>query len=167
MTNKLTTLTLTASNMKFAAAHFTLFSASKRENLHGHNFTLSARITAPLQASGLMFDYQIFKKMFGDLCAQLDEKLLIPLHSPYLKIEQTPQEITIMFANETLRFLPRDVLLLPIENISVENLAHYFLQLVLAQKTLLAQSNTQALTITIASSPSQSGEAHWEANSHE
>ncbi|EQD50251.1 hypothetical protein B1A_13514, partial [mine drainage metagenome] len=30
---------LSKERMKFSAGHFTVFSASERENLHGHNFT--------------------------------------------------------------------------------------------------------------------------------
>jgi 6-pyruvoyltetrahydropterin/6-carboxytetrahydropterin synthase len=159
--NKLTTLNLSSSNMKFAAAHFTIFSATERENLHGHNFVVSARITSFLQDTGLMFDYQVFKKTLADMCALLDEKLLIPASSPYLNIINSEEEIIIKFANETLRFLPRDVLLLPIANISVENLAYYFLSLMLEKKDLLEKNQVESLMINVASSPSQSGEAYW------
>jgi len=154
-------LHLSSSQMKFAAAHFTIFSATERENLHGHNFTVSAHIQSPLREDGLMFDYQIYKTELSNYCKAIDEKLLLPLHCPYLKIENTATQILVHFADEVLTFLPRDVVLLPIANISVENLASYFLTKLLSNKNLFVSHHPSSLSITVASSPSQSGEAHW------
>ena len=39
-TQRTTTLELYKEEMKFSAGHFTIFSATERENLHGHNFSV-------------------------------------------------------------------------------------------------------------------------------
>jgi len=158
---KKVSLTLSSSSMKFSAAHFTIFSATERENIHGHNFTLALKLDTLLEKNDLTFDYNLFKKMVIDFCAALDEKLLLPLHSPYLTVSQLDQSIQASFNQENLVFLPRDVVLLPIANITVEGLAHYFLDKILMQQSLLDQCNIQKIAMTVASSASQSGEAQW------
>lgn len=159
--NKQVIIHLASSQMKFAAGHFTLFSATKRENIHGHNFTITANIKSKIGKDGLAFDYQIFKKELAKLCAKLDEKLLLPGKSPYLKIKEQGEYIAACFAEEVLLFLPRDVYILPIANISVENLAQYFLSCLVSKKALLKKYQIENLVISVASSPSQSGEACW------
>ena len=42
--NDTVTIRLAKENMKFSAAHFTIFSASERERLHGHNFRVEVDI---------------------------------------------------------------------------------------------------------------------------
>ena len=39
---QLTTIELSKEYLKFSAGHFTVFSATERERLHGHNFSVSA-----------------------------------------------------------------------------------------------------------------------------
>ncbi len=41
-----TVIEITKEALHFAAAHFTLFSATERENLHGHNFYVALEIEA-------------------------------------------------------------------------------------------------------------------------
>lgn len=154
-------LTLSSSLMKFSAAHFTIFSASERENIHGHNFTVTLKLGTLLQRNDLAFDYNLFKKMMIDFCAALDEKLLLPLDSPYLVIDQQDPYVRVLFAGETLLFLPRDVALLPIANITVEGLAHYFLDKILTKPAFLDSNHIQQIQVIVASSPSQNGEAAW------
>ena len=45
---RLTTLYIDKESHKFSAAHYTIFSATERERLHGHNYSVSARIVAPM-----------------------------------------------------------------------------------------------------------------------
>ena len=48
--SRLTTLYIDKEAHKFSAAHYTIFSASDRERLHGHNYSVSARIVADMSA---------------------------------------------------------------------------------------------------------------------
>jgi 6-pyruvoyltetrahydropterin/6-carboxytetrahydropterin synthase len=158
---KKVSLTLSSSLMKFASGHFTIFSATERENIHGHNFTLTMKLDTLLATNDLAFDYQLFKKIAVDFCLGLDEKLLLPLHSPYLAVKQLDQAIQAFFAEEVLTFLPRDVVLLPIANVTVEGLAHYFLDKLLMESALLDQCHIQKIVMVVSSSPAQSAQATW------
>ena len=46
-----TTLELCQEEMKFSAGHFTILSATERERLHGHNFTVYVAITGVVMLS--------------------------------------------------------------------------------------------------------------------
>ena len=56
-----TRIEISKSYLHFAAAHFTIFGASNRENLHGHNFQVALDATAEIGEDGLTFDYNVLK----------------------------------------------------------------------------------------------------------
>ena len=114
-------------SMNFSAAHFTIFSATDRERLHGHNFAVKARITAPVGDNGMTFSYKVFKKELEAICDSLDEWLILPAKSPYLDIEEVENSYRVSFADEVMSFLKSDTLLLPIRNATVEEYSWYIL----------------------------------------
>ncbi|MAU92321.1 MAG: 6-pyruvoyl tetrahydropterin synthase, partial [Gammaproteobacteria bacterium TMED182] len=118
--------------MNFSAAHFTIFSATEREDLHGHNFQVACAVTAPVDDSGLMFDYAVIKKQIRAFCDEIDEKMLLPALSPHLNILEEDDYTIAVFNGERIPFLPRDVLILPIANTTVEEFSHYFLNKILS-----------------------------------
>ncbi len=146
--------------MNFSAAHFTIFSATEREDLHGHNFQVACQITAPVDDSGLMFDYAIIKKQIRALCDEIDEKMLLPALSPHLKIIEEDSYTVAVFNEERIPFLPRDVLILPIANTTVEEFSHYFLIKILAIKAV-TDHDIRGITVKVSSSPGQDGCAEW------
>ena len=150
-----TTIEISKEYLHFAAAHFTLFSATERENLHGHNFQVTLDADAPMHDDGLTFDYNILKKAVKQLCDDLDEQVLMPSRSPYLQIEEQDDYTFIIFNGERIPFLQRDLTLLPIRNITVEELAQYLLE------KLLEREDIQALAIDHMLLRCASGEGQW------
>ncbi len=122
-----TTIEISKEYLHFAAAHFTIFSKEVRENLHGHNFFVAAQIDAEIGDDGLAFDYNLIKSKLKSLCDTLDEQVLLPTKSPYLELESEDGYIVAAFNGERLLFLERDVLTLPLRNITIEELAHWFI----------------------------------------
>ena len=122
-----TTIEISKEYLHFAAAHFTIFSKEVRENLHGHNFFVAAQIDAEIGDDGLAFDYNLIKSKLKSLCDTLDEQVLLPTKSPYLELESEDGYIVAAFNGERLPFLERDVLTLPLRNITIEELAHWFI----------------------------------------
>ncbi len=149
-----TTIEIDKEAMHFAAAHFTLFSVTERENLHGHNFHVALEIDADVSADGLAFDYNIVKRQAQQLCDALDERLLLPDSSPYMKITEDGNYTVAHFNGERLPFLARDVLILPVSNITVEALAAWFLEQLRASP-VLADLGIDRLEVKISSSPGQ------------
>ena len=150
-----TTIEISKEYLHFAAAHFTLFSATERENLHGHNFQVTLDADAPMQNDGLTFDYNILKKAVKQLCDDLDEQVLMPTRSPYLEIDEQDDYTYAVFNGERIPFLQRDLTLLPIRNITVEELAQYLLA------KLLEREDIKALDIDNMLLRCASGEGQW------
>lgn len=144
----------------FSSAHFTIFSASKRENLHGHNYTVRARAQCDIEELGLCFDYNELKDLIEAVCTFLDETTLLPKSSPFLKFRNEEHYICVDFAEETMKFLPRDVTLLQVRNISVEELANWFVTQLTSKEEFQTLSITR-LELTISSGPSESATAIW------
>lgn len=145
----------------FSAGHFTIFSATDREQLHGHNYYVSVSFTVAVKHNGLAFDYRSYKKKILALCAELDGFLLLPTLSPYLTIEITEEYILAYFNHKKLPFLKEDVVLLPLANITIEELSHWFLEKLLADKTELENYGLQQLQIKVYNGPGQSAGANW------
>lgn len=154
------TIELAKEYLKFSAAHFTIFSETKRERLHGHNFAVSAKFVAPVNDNGLCFNYGDFKKKLSDICDSLDEFLLLPGSSPHLNIVKSDDLFLVKFAEETMQFLASDTLVLPIKNISVEELAGYILSELLTDKDIKA-SEICRIEVGVSSGPGQWGSQQW------
>lgn len=157
-----TTIEVSKENMKFSAAHFTIFSATERERLHGHNYSVYLAITSPVDDNGLCFSYGDIKDRVRAICDSLDEYTVIPQHSPYLQVEKEGDYWKVCFADEVLWFLEGDVLLLPIRNATVEEFARYILDRVREDEPFLRENGVTALTVKVSSGPGQSGSAEWQ-----
>jgi 6-pyruvoyltetrahydropterin/6-carboxytetrahydropterin synthase len=154
------TIEISKEYLHFNAAHFTLFSATEREDLHGHTFYVTATIDSAVGEDGLAFDYNLIKSHLKSLCDELDEKVLLPERSPYLRLEEGDGYLVALFDAERIPFLPRDVLTLPLRNITVEELAHWFLQRLRAEPAI-ASLDIRRLLTRVSSGPGQWAGAEW------
>src|SRR5579885_1120272 len=114
--------------LKFSAAHFIAYPGF-REPLHGHNYQVSVRVDAALGPEGYVLDFGLVKRVARALCAELDERVLLPA---------------------------ADVRLLPIGHSSAEELAAYLLgrlRAALAAET--AGREVLALEVGVAEAPGQ------------
>lgn len=159
---RVTTIEISKDYLHFNAAHFTVFSASEREDLHGHTFYVTAAVDCPVGDDGLAFDYKVFKAALAGLCAELDEKMLLPEHSPHLTLEPDGDYLIACFGDERIPFLPRDVRTLAVRNITVEELAPWFLDRLRGMPVVQALQVTRLL-IRVASGPGQWAGAEWHA----
>ncbi len=148
-------------DMHFSAAHFTIFSATERENLHGHDFFVAATVTGPVDDGGLCFDYNALKTRLRALCERLDETVLLPAESPHLGIDAQTDRVTVAFADERLAFLPRDVKILPVRNITVEELSAWFVAQLTADDGFLALP-IDSLHLRVSSGPGQWAGTTWQ-----
>lgn len=104
-----------------------LFKDGSREPLHGHNYRVEVKGNAPDLDDDMVFDFLNIKPIVRRICDSLDHKLLIPKLNDKLIIEDKGNNFVIMTRDESFFSIPKqDVLLLPIENTSVERMAVYF-----------------------------------------
>jgi len=160
---RLSTIVIDKEYLKFSSAHFTVFSATERERLHGHNFKVAATFVAEVDDNGLCVDYSQLKKKVLELCESLDEYTLLPQYSPYLEIKEQDQYYHVSFANETLLFLKADTLLLPIRNTTVEDFSYYILQLIVSDSAFQQLCPIQQIDVWVSSGPGQNGMSSWKA----
>ncbi|MFK7830849.1 MAG: 6-pyruvoyl tetrahydropterin synthase family protein [Congregibacter sp.] len=155
---RLATLYIDKESHKFSAAHFTIFSATERERLHGHNYSVSAMIAAPMGPNGFAADYNVYKRRIKALCDELDEYLVLPENSPHQHVEKQGENYLVTFNGERMQFLCGDTLLLPIVNATVEEFAHYLLQRLLSAS---AGESLAEVQVCVSSGPGQKGCAQW------
>lgn len=157
----LTHIELCKEDMKFSAGHFTIFSSTERENLHGHNFRLYVSFATRMNEDGISINYRFYKDKLRALCKMLDEIVIMPGLSKHLVITETDQHLQILFNSETMSFLKRDVLVLPIKNVTVEELSNWFLQQIKLDLDPHETNQITAIKVKIFSGPGQSGSAYW------
>ena len=162
MNKRLSTIELSKENMSFSAGHFVILSSEKRENLHGHHYQVSVALDTEIDETGLSFDHRIYENKIASFCRLLDPVFLIPARSPYLIIRAEGLGYYISFHDETFFLLKRDIKLLPLSNITFEELAYYFLSQVLEDHALLLSHKIQSILIKVFSGPGQSGSARWQ-----
>lgn len=159
---RLTTLYIDKESHKFSAAHYTIFSATDRERLHGHNYSVSARIVAPMGNNGFSADYNVYKTLLKTLCDSLDEYMVLAADSPFQKIEEDGQYYRVIFADDEMLFLKSDTLVLPIRNATVEEFSHYLLQKLIEDSV---DEDLREVELCVASGPGQKGCSIWRSES--
>ena len=134
----------------------TVFPDGTKERLHGHNYTIAIALEVDRIDLPAMLPFSPIKAALGELCAAWKEHVLIATKNPHLVIVRDDRELELTLCGERY-VLPRgDVLLLPIDNISVEALAAHIAELLrdrLASE--LAGAHVRALEITVEESPGQ------------
>ncbi len=158
---RLTVIDLAKEDMKFSAGHFTIFSATDRERLHGHNFSVGARITCAVGDDGMAFDYGIYKKKLHGLCRAWNEYFILPTQSPYLEIRENGDRVEAVFDGVSIPFLRSDILLLPIANATLEEFSRLMLEALIVDPAEIEKYGVWALTVRVSSGPGQSAATSW------
>ena len=156
------TVELFKEDMKFSAGHFTVFSATERERMHGHNFRVRAHLTALVNQNGLTADYRIFKNKLRALCDSLDEFFLLPENSPYLKLRLEGKYLKVWHAEDELCFLQKDIKVLPISNITVEELASYLVKQLAQDRELIDNCQISHIEVKVGSGDGQTAGFTWQ-----
>lgn len=147
--------------ISFSAGHFTIFGATEREDMHGHNYNVSVALHTILADNGLSFDYRFYKNILLNLSKQLDRRFLLPAHSPFLTLKEAGNLWLAHYNHEDIPFLKRDVIILPITNITIEELSQWFLQQLIEDQEQIKNHHIHAITVKVYNGPGQSGAASW------
>ena len=144
---------------QFSCAHFLIFPDGSKERLHGHNYRVSVEIEGDLSPHGLVIDFLEAKPIVRALCDELNEHWIVPAAHPHLKAEALADGHTAVTYGSYRYLVPTDeVLPLPIDNSSVENLATWFgRELRLRLEEQFGCSQVRRLRVEISETPGQSG----------
>jgi len=111
---------------KFSAAHFLIFPDGSAERLHGHNYRVFIEIDATLSEFGLVIDFKEIKPVVRELLDSLDERFLIPGEHPVLTHSLREDDVCeIRYLDRYYAAPAEDVLVMPMNNTSSENLASW------------------------------------------
>ncbi len=119
---------------KFSAAHFLIFPDGSAERLHGHNYRVRARLGAELSPFGLVLDFKAVKPVVREICDRLDEHWIVPgEHAELRVVQEAGDSVEVRYRERRYRAPRSDVIVLPINNTSSENLATWFGRELLAE----------------------------------
>jgi 6-pyruvoyltetrahydropterin/6-carboxytetrahydropterin synthase len=111
--------------LRFSAAHFTLFPDGTAERLHGHNYLVSLELHGDEAPYGLLLNFHEFKEVVRELCGEMDERMLVPTANPDLDVRDEGGQLEVRWKDRLYSFPREDVLLLPLANVTVEELARH------------------------------------------
>lgn len=159
--NNIKVLHLAKENMKFSSAHFLVFDENRAERLHGHNYRVRAAIYLPWihfseQAYGV--DFSLLKKIIKDHLDQWDEHILLPAARKDMKIQEKGKGLELLFRDREYLFPKDEVVLLPIQNTSVEMLSELLCE---SLGKAFAPLGIRGLKIQVEETLGQSAESHW------
>jgi 6-pyruvoyltetrahydropterin/6-carboxytetrahydropterin synthase len=120
-------LNLEKENFKFSAAHFLIFDKNNAERLHGHNYRVRVQLLLPEEkyfaSEGFHLNFTIIKEFLNNLLSGWDEMVLLPKLNPDVRFVMDEQTLHFYFSDRYYAFPKNEVLLLPINNTSVEQMA--------------------------------------------
>ncbi len=123
------TLRLAKQDFKFSAAHFTIFGPDAAESLHGHNYQVEVELTGnALDPLGLLVDVADIKLAIRTWCRLLDSRTLVASRCPHLEVERDGEALEVRYAGRRYRLPAAEVVLLPIANVTVEELTRLLWQ---------------------------------------
>jgi dihydroneopterin triphosphate aldolase (PTPS-III) / 6-pyruvoyltetrahydropterin synthase len=114
-------------DFKFNCAHFIAFKGF-RERLHGHNYSLSVRVTGSdsIGDDGYVMDFGDIKKATRKICKEMNEYFICPMKSDAMKITDTGDQLCLVCEDGASFVFPKsDCMMLPLVHSSAEELSHY------------------------------------------
>jgi 6-pyruvoyltetrahydropterin/6-carboxytetrahydropterin synthase len=105
--------------------HMTVYPNGRKERLHGHNFRVYLSIDLADGSFAAMVDLDVARHALDAICAQWKERLLLAQRCPFLEIVKNDTELEFRLCGERYVVPRGEVVLLPIENASVEGLAEH------------------------------------------
>lgn len=141
-------------NLKFSAAHFITF-GGKCERLHGHNYGVLVEIEGTLNEDKLVLDFTVLKQITREICRRLNHRFLLPMHNPHLELIESPDTWEVRFQSKRYLFPRTDVVELPIDNSTCEQLAEYICAELRRGLATYDTSNLHTMMVGVEEAPTQ------------
>jgi 6-pyruvoyltetrahydropterin/6-carboxytetrahydropterin synthase len=112
--------------IKFSACHF-IPGHDKCSRLHGHIYSLHARIHGEPDEKGMLWDFMLIKNTLRSICDELDHRVLIPGESKEMDIK-IGDDLKVQVGEKKYVFPLDDVVIMDIKMASAEGLADFVLK---------------------------------------
>ena len=135
--------------LTFSCSHFVVGEAF-HEPLHGHNYKILVNVYGTQGKNNMVINFHTIKKILKPLVDSLDHHVLIASKNQYLEIIEKNNQIIIHIPllDKEYEFPKSDVVVLPIENTTVEEMSHYFVKM-LAKNEEIRRDNIKQVTVTV------------------
>jgi 6-pyruvoyltetrahydropterin/6-carboxytetrahydropterin synthase len=149
--------------LKFSAAHFLIFPDGSAERLHGHNYRVYLEVEGALTRHGLVLDFKRVKPVVRELLDALDEHWLLPGEHEELRASARADGVVEVRYRERYYAAPReDVIVLPINNTSAENLATWVGRELRARlRARFPDADLRAMRVAVEETAGQRGVWRW------
>ena len=147
---------VTKDYLMFCSGHFITYSGHQCEPLHGHNYRVGVFVEGALNEDWYVFDFVTLKRLMKRLIDDLDHRMLLPLHNPWIKISQKDDHVIATYKERIYMFPQGDVVLLPIENTTAELLARYLAGRAKADLARYATQGLSAIEVEVEETTGQS-----------
>jgi len=142
-------------DLQFCSAHFILHKGG-REPLHGHNFHVTVILEGDLTTDHYVIDFGDVKAAARRACAALDHRVLLPGRSDDIHLVAAGQRISVLHGADLLFVLPvGDVCILPLANVTTEQLARYLSNEIVDLLPAEAQQSLQVIEVHVEETPGQ------------
>jgi 6-pyruvoyltetrahydropterin/6-carboxytetrahydropterin synthase len=142
---------------KFSCAHMTVFPDGTKERLHGHNYFVGVAVALSDISFASMVPFASIKEATVALCGAWKEHVLLAEHNPCFEIvRDSDGELEFRLCGQRYLLPRQDVLLLPIDNVTVEALSAHVAELLIGQLGDVFQGgHVRALEVRVTESPGQ------------
>ena len=142
-------------DLQFCSAHFILHKGG-REMLHGHNFHCAVILEGDLTTDHYVIDFGDIKAAARQACAALDHRVLLPGTSADIHLVVAEERISVLYGADLLFVFPvGDVRILPLANVTAEQLARYLSGEIVGLLPTAAQQSLQVIEVHVVETPGQ------------
>ena len=140
-------------NLIYSAAHFIMLPGGICEPLHGHNFRVAVELSGPLDEGGCVIDFLVLLEIMKSILAEVDHAVLLPARHPAIQVSAGVAEVEVRFAARRWVFPRPECRLLPVVSTTVELMADYLAQRLLAVLADRGIARPQRVRIELEESP--------------
>lgn len=116
---------VTKDHLVFSAAHFITYGGNICERLHGHNWRTAVELAGPLDENRYVFDFIALRAALQKIVDELDHRVLLPTGHDSIRVSETDGEVEVTFEDRRWVFPREDCVLLPVQNTTAEEIAHW------------------------------------------
>ncbi|MGC8617551.1 MAG: 6-pyruvoyl trahydropterin synthase family protein [Thermoplasmata archaeon] len=144
------------SNIRFSAAHF-IPGDWKCSRIHGHDYSISVRITGSLDDKAYFLDFSKAKSKLRDIADYLDHRVLIPEKRSGVILKRTEGNLIVRIEGKTYSFPEEEARIVPVKDTTAECLSEYILERFLDS----LDQEVEAVDIEVHEGPGQYAKSSW------
>jgi 6-pyruvoyltetrahydropterin/6-carboxytetrahydropterin synthase len=152
---------VTKDHLVFCSGHFISYEGDKCERLHGHNYRTAVEIEGDLDENSYVFDFIALKHRTKAITDELDHRMMLPTRSKLIRVEAGAKSVQVHYRDREWLFPRDDCVLLPIENTTVELLARYIGERLLADLRRHHAYEPKILRVEIEENIGQAATFEW------